>query len=138
MSPFIARTSLICGIVDAAVGTGVGTGVGAGVGGGLGVGVGVGEGDAVGVAVGVDAGVGDSADDGEAAAAREGLSAEGETDGAGVATGDEHAQMNARASASASRRALMTFTLPTRRPELRYETPEVLRPAPRVPAALRL
>jgi hypothetical protein len=62
-SPFIARVSLICGIVDATVGTGVG----ATVGGGLGVGVGVGDGDAVGLTVGVDVTAGD--DDGEAAAA---------------------------------------------------------------------
>jgi hypothetical protein len=111
---------LIAGIVVATVGTGVGTGVGAGVGGGLAVGVGLGDGDAVGVAVGA----GDGTDDGDAAAACEGDSGEREVDGAGVAAGDEHAQTNARASATASRPALMRFTLPTRRPDLRCETPK--------------
>jgi hypothetical protein len=113
-SPFIARTSLICGIVVAAVGTGVGAGVGGGV--AVGVAVGDGEGAGVGLAVAVAGGdveggaVTGEASDGEAAIV-----------GVGAVAGDEHAHASAKPVASASRRAPMTVTLSTYRGHLRYE-----------------
>jgi hypothetical protein len=88
--PLIARASRICGIAAAVVGTGVGATVA--------VGDGVGDGVDVGLAV-ADAGRGE--DDGEAGTE----DTDGDTIvGDGAATGVEHAQANARAAASASRR----------------------------------
>jgi hypothetical protein len=109
-SPFITRTSLICGIVVATVGTGVGAGVGGG------LAVGAGEGTGVGVAAAVASGdveggaVTWEASDGDASIV-----------GVGAVAGDEHAHASARAVASASRRAPMTVTLSTYRGHLRYE-----------------
>src|ERR1700704_2742999 len=59
-SPFMARTSRTCGIVDAVVAAGVGTGVGATVG----VADGVGDGDDVGLAVGDADGTGEEGEAG--------------------------------------------------------------------------
>src|SRR5438876_1094752 len=96
VSPPIARTSRTCGIVVATVGTGVGASVGDG----LAVGDGVGDGDGLAVGNGVD----------------------GPVVGVGTVTvaDGEQAHTIARVAATASRRAPMTVTLPTRSRVWRY------------------
>ena len=84
------------------VGAGVGTGVGATVAVGDGVGEGVEDGDGVGLAVADAGGVEDKSE------ACTGDGVDGAIVGDGAATGVEHAQVNAMAAASASRRTRVT------------------------------